>query len=212
MDDHHKFTAHFIVLPGKLCLQATLFTFMSGRRRKIPPSSNGGKGKRGWGVKIMGPTQSALFRVPSATFGASDPPSASVCVFFLPLFFPLPLRLLVSFLPSSAVFLREQRGPGALAAPHSSTSLRSQITHFPPPRSDLRFGEVEGHHFSFLPSASNTTLAGAGGAACGIRFHGGKTLSSADPRKYSGSKSSGDELKLRRHLTLFSSDFEARKC
>lgn len=32
MDDHHKFTAHFIVLPGKLCLQATLFTFMSKKK------------------------------------------------------------------------------------------------------------------------------------------------------------------------------------
>ena len=56
-------------------------------------------------------------------------PQPPRCVFFL-LLIPLPLLLLLFFLPSSAVFLREQRGLVALAALHSSTSLRLQITHF----------------------------------------------------------------------------------
>lgn len=51
------------------------------------------------------------------------------CVFCLRLI-PLPLLLLLFFLPSSAAFLREQQGLVALAALHSSTSLRLQITHF----------------------------------------------------------------------------------
>lgn len=56
-------------------------------------------------------------------------PQPPRCVFYL-LLVPLPLLLLHFFLPSSAAFLREQRGLVALAAPHSSTSLRLQITHF----------------------------------------------------------------------------------
>lgn len=128
MDDHHKFTAHFIVLPGKLCLQATLFTFMSGRRRKKPPpSSKGAQGKREWGVKIMGPTQSALFRTFCHVWSKRSPNGLGVCSSSCS---SLPLLLLIFFLPSSAVFLREQRGLGALAALHSSTSLPLQITHF----------------------------------------------------------------------------------
>lgn len=61
---------------GKLCLQATLFTFMSEEeeeRRKIPPSSKRKKKVVGRkeeeeeeegnvGAEIMGPTQSAAFR------------------------------------------------------------------------------------------------------------------------------------------------------
>lgn len=56
-------------------------------------------------------------------------PQLPWCV-FIALLAPLPLLLLHFFLPSSAVFLREQRGLVALAASHSSTSLRLQITHF----------------------------------------------------------------------------------
>lgn len=56
-------------------------------------------------------------------------PQLPRCVFFF-LLIPLPFLLLLFFLPSSAVFLREQQGLVALAMLHSSTSLRLQIIHF----------------------------------------------------------------------------------
>lgn len=146
MDDHHKFTAHFIVLPGKLCLQATLFTFMSGRRRKIPPSSKGERGKREWGVKIMGPTQCALFHTFCYVWSKRSPNSLCVCSSSCS-------SLCLSFSSSSssppAVFLGEQQGLVALAALHSSTSLRLQITHFCHHCYSRKFGEVKGHHFHY---------------------------------------------------------------
>lgn len=55
-------------------------------------------------------------------------PQLPWCV-FIPQLTPLPLLPHV-FLPSNAVFLRKQRGLVTLAAPHSSTSLSLQITHF----------------------------------------------------------------------------------
>lgn len=127
MDDHHKFTAHFIVLPGKLCLQATLFTFMSGRRRKILPSSKGEREKR-MGSKNNGAHTERLvpYLLPCLEQAIPQLPR---CVFFF-LLIPLPLLLLLFFLPSSVVFLREQQGLVALATLHSSTSLRLQIIHF----------------------------------------------------------------------------------
>ncbi|TNN89067.1 hypothetical protein EYF80_000355 [Liparis tanakae] len=87
----------------------------------------------------MGPTQSALFRTFCHVRSKRSPNGLGVCSSSL--LFPPPLLLLIFFLPSSAVFLGEQRGLGALAAPHSSTSLRLQITHFRPPLFDLKFGE-----------------------------------------------------------------------
>lgn len=56
-------------------------------------------------------------------------PQLPRCVFYL-LLIPLPLLLLLFFLPSSTAFLGEQQGLVALAALHSSRSLRLQITHF----------------------------------------------------------------------------------
>lgn len=178
MDDHHKFTAHFIVLPGKLCLQATLFTFMSGRRRKIPPSSKGERGKREWGVKIMGPTQCALFHTFCYVWSKRSPNSLCVCSSSCS-------SLCLSFSSSSssppAVFLREQQGLVALAALHSSTLLRLQITHFCHHCYSRKFGEVKGHHFSLLSSVSSIILAGQ--CACthpadDIRFNNRHFLSS----------------------------------
>lgn len=86
-------------------------------------------------------------------------PQQPLCVFFF-LLIPLPLLLLVFFLPSSTVFLGEQQGLVALAALHSSTSLRLQITHFCHHCYSRKFGEVKGHHFSLLSSVSSITLAG----------------------------------------------------
>lgn len=76
----------------------------------------------------MGPTQCALL----CTFcyvWSKPSPRLPPCGFFL-LLIPRPLLLLIFFLPSSTVFLGEQRVVVALAALHSSTSLRLQITRF----------------------------------------------------------------------------------
>lgn len=90
-------------------------------------------------------------------FGASDPPTASVCVLphahasaspSLPLLPPLqrclPQRTAGSSHISNAALLH--------IAPITDYSLL-------PPLLDLKFGEVERHHFSLLSSVSNMILA-----------------------------------------------------
>lgn len=133
---------------GKLCLQATLFTFMSEEeeeRRKIPPSSKkkkkrgGEKRRRGrrreYGSRNNGAhTERRLPHLPPR-FGVngtspcplSHPTTTSVFVFTSspahPSAFPH------SPAPPNAVFFREQRGPVALAAPLSITNY-SLFSHF----------------------------------------------------------------------------------
>lgn len=97
--------------------------------------------------------------VPSAMFGASDPPTTLVCVhrpahpsaspsppLLPPLQRCLPQRTAGSSRISSAALLH--------IAPITDYSLL-------PPLLDLKFGEVEGHHFSLLSSVSNMMLAGS---------------------------------------------------
>lgn len=72
-------------------------------------------------------------------------PQLPLCGFFR-LLIPLPL-LLAFFLPSSTLFHAKQRGLVALAALHSSTSLRLQITCLSPPQLLSKFGEVEKQFF-----------------------------------------------------------------
>lgn len=132
---------------------------MSGRRRKILPSSKGKRGKREWGVKIMGPTQSALFRTFCHVWRERSPNYLGVCAHPLahpsaspplPLLPPLqrclPQRTAGSSRISSAALLH--------IAPITDYSLLPLLL-------DLKFGEVEKHHFSLLSSVSNMMLAGS---------------------------------------------------
>ncbi len=90
-------------------------------------------------------------------FGASDPPTTSVCV--LPPAHPSassspPLPPLQHCLPQRTAGSSHISGAALLhIAPFTDYSLLQPLL-------DLKFGEVEGHHFSLLSSVSNMILAG----------------------------------------------------
>lgn len=109
------------------CRQRCLLLCQGGGEKSCR-SSKGKRGESEWGVKIMGPTQSALFHTFCYVCSKRSHNYLGVCS--SPRAPPLPLLRLHFFLPSSAVFLGEQRGLVTLAALHSSTTLGLQITRF----------------------------------------------------------------------------------
>lgn len=164
---------------GKLCLQATLFTFMSEeeeeeeknpavfKKKKNVEGERGEKEeeeeeKENVGAGIMGPTQSAAtFRLVLELNGTSHSPlhppatthPTTTLVFVLaPLLPRLPSLTPPAHPPSSTVFLGEQRGPVALAAPHSIADHSSFF--FP--------------HFCFILSCRHESLEISGRASSGF--------------------------------------------
>lgn len=177
------------------------------------------RGEKRMGSKNNGAHTERLVSVPSAMFGASDPPTTSVCVLppahlaaspspplLPPLQRCLPWRTAGSSRISSAALLH--------IAPITDYSLS-------PPLLDLKFGEVEGHHFSLLSSVSNMILAGR---ACvhkrcrRRRFSRKKKKENAfwvlihrsTVSAISRSKRIIDQLKLEWHFMVFNADFEAK--
>lgn len=120
--------------------------------------------------------------LPSAMFVASGPTTTLACVHPLarPSASPSPPLLppLQRCLP--------QRTAGSSRISSAALLHNARITDYSllPPLLDLKFGEVEGHHFSLLSSVSNVMLASVcTSTADGISSHEIKCILNARPQK-----------------------------
>lgn len=122
--------------------------------------------------------------IPSAMFVASGPPTTLVCVHPL----ARPSASPSSSLLPSLQHCHPQRTAGSTHISSAALLHNARITDYSLllPLLDLKFGEVEGHHFSLLSSVSNMMLASVCTSPVdGISLHKIKCILSATAQEYS---------------------------